>query len=96
MFQEVDVPVLGVIENMSYHLCRKCGHRHEIFATAAGGAVAESLAVPFLGELPLVRELREGGDAAAPLVAVHPDHPVTAIRFDAIASAVIDAARSPC
>ncbi len=89
MFQEVGVPVLGVIENMSYHLCRKCGHRHEIFGHGGGRRLAESLAVPFLGELPLIRELREGGDTAAPLVAAHPEHPVTA-TFRAIASAVID------
>jgi len=88
MFQEVGVPVLGVIENMSYHLCRKCGHRHEIFAHGGGRRFAESLGVPFLGELPLIRELREGGDAAAPLVAAHPEHPLTA-NFRAIASAVI-------
>jgi ATP-binding protein involved in chromosome partitioning len=89
MFQEVGVPVLGVIENMSYHLCRKCGHRREIFAHGGGRRFAESLAVPFLGELPLVRELREGGDTAAPLVAAHPEHPLTA-AFRTIASAVMD------
>jgi ATP-binding protein involved in chromosome partitioning len=88
MFQEVGVPVLGVIENMSYHLCRKCGHRHEIFGHGGGRHFAESLEVPFLGELPLVRELREGGDAAAPLVVAHPEHPVVA-AFRTIASTVI-------
>jgi ATP-binding protein involved in chromosome partitioning len=88
MFQEVGVPVLGVIENMSYHLCRKCGHRHEIFAHGGGRRYAESLAVPFLGELPLVRELREGGDTAAPLVAARPEHPLTT-TFCAIARAVM-------
>src|SRR5258708_222810 len=62
MFQEVNVPVLGVIENMSYHICGKCGSRHEIFAHGGGERLARSLNVPFLGELPLVRELREGGD----------------------------------
>src|SRR5271163_1469209 len=77
MFQEVKVPVLGVVENMSYHLCRKCGRRHELFAHGGGARYAADLAVPFLGELPLVRELREGGDSALPLVTVHPDHPVT-------------------
>ncbi|HLW71082.1 MAG TPA: Mrp/NBP35 family ATP-binding protein [Candidatus Binataceae bacterium] len=87
MFQEVDVPVLGVVENMSYHLCRKCGSRHEIFAHGGGARLAESLGVPFLGELPLLRELREGGDTAAPIVAAHPEHPVTA-TFRAIAGAI--------
>ena len=88
MFQEVGVPVLGVVENMSYHLCRKCGHRHEIFSHGGGARFAQSLDVPFLGELPLVRELREGGDNAMPLVVAYPDHPVTA-TFRAIASTII-------
>jgi ATP-binding protein involved in chromosome partitioning len=77
MFQEVSVPVLGVIENMSYHVCRKCGARHDIFSHGGGERLARSLDVPFLGELPLVSELREGGDYARPLVAVRPDHPVS-------------------
>ncbi|MGA7761267.1 MAG: P-loop NTPase, partial [Candidatus Binataceae bacterium] len=89
MFQEVNVPVLGVIENMSYHICRKCGERHEIFAHGGGERLAHDLGVPFLGELPLVRELREGGDYARPLVAVRPDHPIAA-EFRSIADRVID------
>jgi len=88
MFDEVKVPVLGVIENMSYHLCRKCGSRHEIFAHGGGARLAESLAVPFLGELPITRELREGGDNASPLVAAHPDHPVSE-TFKSVAANVI-------
>ena len=89
MFQEVEVPVLGVIENMSYHICQKCGSRHEIFAHGGGARLAHDLGVPFLGELPLVRELREGGDYGRPLVAVRPDHPVAA-EFRAIADRIID------
>jgi ATP-binding protein involved in chromosome partitioning len=77
MFQEVDVPVLGVIENMSYYICRKCGLRHEIFAHGGGQRFARELGVPFLGELPIVRELREGADSGAPLVAVNPSHPLS-------------------
>jgi ATP-binding protein involved in chromosome partitioning len=88
MFQEVDVPVLGVVENMSYHVCRKCGRRHEIFAHGGGERLARQLKVPFLGELPIVRELREGSDYARPLVAVRPDHPASA-AFRAIADQII-------
>ena len=88
MFREVNVPVLGVVENMSYYLCRKCGRRHEIFSHGGGARYASELGVPFLGELPIVRELREGGDRANPLVAASPRHPVTA-AFDAIAARVI-------
>jgi ATP-binding protein involved in chromosome partitioning len=89
MFREVNVPVLGVVENMSYYLCRKCGQRHEIFSHGGGARYAAELGVPFLGELPIVRELREGGDRANPLVVGHPRHPVTA-AFDAIAARVIE------
>jgi ATP-binding protein involved in chromosome partitioning len=88
MFQEVEVPVLGVVENMSYHLCRKCGSRHEIFAHGGGARYAHELGVPFLGELPLTRELRVGGDTAAPLVVTHPEHPVTE-AFLGIASNIV-------
>jgi ATP-binding protein involved in chromosome partitioning len=88
MFDEVKVPVIGVIENMSYHLCRKCGHRHEIFAHGGGARLATSLGVPFLGEIPITGELREGGDTANPLVAAHPEHPVSE-AFKAVAANVI-------
>lgn len=76
MFNEVDVPVLGVVENMSYLICRKCGSRHEIFAHGGGARLARELGVPFLGELPLAREVCEGGDHAMPIVALNPGHPV--------------------
>ncbi len=89
MFAEVRVPVLGVIENMSYYLCPKCGHRHEIFAHGGGARLAAQLNVPFLGELPIVRELREGGDTARPVVAASPEHPVSA-AFKSIARNLID------
>lgn len=89
MFQEAGVEVLGVVENMSYHRCRKCGRRHEIFAHGGGAKLAASLGAPFLGELPLVRELREGGDNAQPLVAAHPEHPA-ALAFREMARALIE------
>ncbi len=89
MFNEVGTPVLGVIENMSYYLCPKCRHRHEIFGHGGGARLAEQLHIPFLGELPIVAELREGGDRAQPLVAVRPDHPAS-LAFKAIAGKVIE------
>jgi ATP-binding protein involved in chromosome partitioning len=89
MFAEVRVPVLGVIENMSYFLCRKCGHRHEIFARGGGARLAAQLEVPFLGELPIVRELREGGDTARPILIADPAHPVSR-AFLAIAHNIVD------
>ena len=67
----------------------KCNHRHEIFAHGGGARLAASLNVPFLGELPLVRELREGGDHASPIVSSIPAHPVSA-AFKSIAAKVIE------
>ena len=89
MFNEVNVPVLGVIENMSYHVCRKCHHRHEIFGHGGGARLAEQLEVPFLGELPIVTALREGGDQAHPLVVTQPEHPAS-LAFKSIAAKVFD------
>ncbi|HKN01631.1 MAG TPA: Mrp/NBP35 family ATP-binding protein [Candidatus Binataceae bacterium] len=94
MFREVNVPVLGVVENMSYYVCRKCGSRHEIFSHGGGARYAEELGVPFLGELPIVRELREGGDNANPIVATNPRHPVTA-AFGEIAAKVMEQVEHP-
>ena len=73
MFQKVNVPVLGIVENMSYFTCTKCGERHDIFAH--GGARAESarLGVPFLGEIPLDIKLRQHSDEGEPLVATEPE-----------------------
>jgi ATP-binding protein involved in chromosome partitioning len=75
MFTDAQTPVLGVIENMSYHICRRCGHRAEIFSHGGGVRMAEQFHVPFLGEIPLVREIRVDGDAGAPLVIANPGHP---------------------
>ncbi len=88
MFQQVQVPVLGVIENMSYYLCGKCGRRHEIFAHGGGARFARELNIPFLGEIPMVRQIREGGDTANPIVVADPGHPVSA-GFKSIAADLI-------
>jgi ATP-binding protein involved in chromosome partitioning len=94
MFQQVHVPVRGVIENMSYYLCGKCGRRHEIFAHGGGARFAHELNVPFLGEIPMVRQIREGGDTAHPIVVADPGHPVSA-SFKSIAAAVISQLQQP-
>ncbi len=75
MFRQVNVPILGVIENMSYYVCPHCGEREEIFGH--GGAGKTGLEV--LGEVPIVEELRTGGDAGKPLVVQHPEHPVAQV-----------------
>ena len=89
MFQQVNAPVIGVVENMSYYLC-SCGDRAELFGHGGGAAVAKQFNIPFLGELPLVRELREAGDNGKPLVAANPEHPQS-LAFRAIAQQVVDA-----
>jgi ATP-binding protein involved in chromosome partitioning len=89
MFNEVHTPVLGVIENMSYYVCRKCGHRHEIFGHGGGARMAAELDLPLLGELPIAPELRAGGDNARPLVAVSPEHPASK-EFKAIAGRIVE------
>jgi ATP-binding protein involved in chromosome partitioning len=89
MFAEVKTPVLGVIENMSYQLCRKCHKRHEIFSHGGGLRLAAELKVPFLGELPISTELREGLDHASPLVASNPAHAVSK-EFLSIAGKLLD------
>ena len=78
MFQKVNVPVLGIVENMSYYVCPKCGNREEIFKHGGGRRTAEQLKVPFLGEIPLDPKVAIGGDAGQPIVMAAPDSAVTA------------------
>ncbi len=73
MFGQVNTPILGVVENMSYHICPGCGARAEIFGHGGGRRIADELGVPFLGEIPLVRTIREGMDAGLPVVIAAPD-----------------------
>jgi ATP-binding protein involved in chromosome partitioning len=68
MFEKVSVPILGLIENMSYYVCAHCGHRDEIFDNGGGRQAAEELGVPFLGEIPIVTGIRISGDAGRPVV----------------------------
>jgi ATP-binding protein involved in chromosome partitioning len=73
MFKRVNVPVLGVVENMSYFLCPSCGSRSDIFGHGGARHEAERLGVPFLGEVPLHMTIREKSDAGLPVVATEPD-----------------------
>ncbi len=75
MFQKVDVPVLGVVENMSYFLCPKCGERSDIFGHGGAAHEAEKSGLPFLGGIPLHIEIRETSDTGKPVVATAPDSP---------------------
>jgi ATP-binding protein involved in chromosome partitioning len=73
MFKRVNVPVLGVVENMSYFLCPSCGTRSDIFGHGGAHKEAERLGVPFLGEVPLHMTIREKSDSGLPVVATEPD-----------------------
>jgi ATP-binding protein involved in chromosome partitioning len=75
MFRQVNAPVLGLVENMSFHLCPGCGARAEIFGHGGGAAMAREAGIAFLGEVPLVRAIREAGDRGTPIVAAEPSHP---------------------
>lgn len=69
MFRQVKVPVLGLIENMSFHICESCGHEEHIFGHGGARAEAERIGVPFLGEIPLHADIRAMSDAGTPVVA---------------------------
>ena len=73
MFKKVNIPILGVLENMSYFLCPHCGERSDVFAHGGARHEAERLGVPFLGEVPLHMTIRENSDAGRPVVAVEPN-----------------------
>jgi ATP-binding protein involved in chromosome partitioning len=78
MFRKVNVPVLGIVENMSYYICRHCGEREEIFGHGGGKKTAEMLGVPFLGEVPLDPKVVVGGDSGEPIVVLDPASPAAA------------------
>lgn len=72
MFRKVNVPLLGIVENMSHFLCTKCGARHDIFGHGGAAAEAEKLGIPFLGEVPLEMTIRATSDDGTPIVASEP------------------------
>ena len=75
MFEKVNIPVLGLIENMAVHVCGNCGHAERIFGEGGGRKMAEQYGVVQLGALPLEIGIREHGDAGTPIVAAQPDSP---------------------
>jgi ATP-binding protein involved in chromosome partitioning len=89
MFKRVNVPVLGIVENMSMFICPKCGTRSDIFGHGGAHHEAERLGVPFLGEVPLEMSIRETSDAGLPIVATQPDS-ASAAAYRAIAANVRD------
>jgi ATP-binding protein involved in chromosome partitioning len=82
MFEKVSVPVLGIIENMSVHICSNCGHTEHIFGSGGGARMAEQYGVKLLGELPLDAHIREEADSGRPTVVAAPDSPRAQAYFD--------------
>jgi ATP-binding protein involved in chromosome partitioning len=81
MFEKVNVPVLGIVENMSIHICSQCGHEEPIFGSGGGVAMAEKNKVPLLGSLPLDISIRQFADSGRPIVVSDPDgRPATIYR----------------
>ncbi|WP_062012597.1 Mrp/NBP35 family ATP-binding protein, partial [Aureimonas sp. AU4] len=89
MFRRVDVPVLGIVENMSYFVAPDTGARYDIFGHGGARAEAERLGVPFLGEVPLEMAIRESSDSGRPVVAAAPDGP-HALAYRAVAGRVLE------
>ena len=95
MFKQVETPILGVVENMSYFVCPNCGTRSDIFAHGGARHEAETQGVPFLGEAPLHILIRETSDGGAPVVATAPDSPQAQAYIaiaDRVRSALFDSA----
>jgi ATP-binding protein involved in chromosome partitioning len=88
MFQKVHVPVLGVVENMSLHICSRCGHEEHIFGEHGGRNLSEQYGVPLLGSLPLDSRIREETDQGKPTVAKDPKGPLARAFTEAALRAV--------
>jgi len=82
MFRQLNIPVLGVIENMSYFICSHCEERTEIFGHGGGARMAEDLGIPFLGEVPIDTRVRSGGDEGSPIVVAAPEAPAARAFID--------------
>ena len=99
MFEQVHIPVIGIVENMSYFICSNCSARHDIFGSGGGEELSSRFRTRLLGQIPLSTDIREGGDSGVPIVVGAPDSP-QGIAFKEIAESVvkqveIDASKGP-
>ncbi len=95
MFEKVSVNVLGVIENMSTHVCSNCGHEEAIFGSGGGETMADRYGIRLLGQIPLAIEIREGVDNAKPTVASDPASPVTATFTEIARQVAVSISQKP-
>jgi ATP-binding protein involved in chromosome partitioning len=82
MFRQLNIPLLGVVENMSFFLCGHCGERTEIFGRGGGQSIASDMGIPFLGSVPVDTRVREGGDEGRPIVIAAPEAPAAQAFLD--------------
>jgi ATP-binding protein involved in chromosome partitioning len=87
MYKKLNIPTLGIVENMSYFVCPNCSHESDIFGKRGGEKMAQELGVPFLGGIPLYQPIREGGDSGVPLLISEPDAPAARAIVDVAARA---------
>jgi ATP-binding protein involved in chromosome partitioning len=79
MFKTLEVPIIGIVENMGTFICPNCGQATDIFGTGGGARMAARLSVPFLGSVPIDPLVRDGGDNGKPIVAIDPDGPASQV-----------------
>ena len=95
MFRKVDMTVLGVVENMSTHICSECGHEEAIFGTGGGASMSADFNLPLLGQLPLSMQIRADLDAGKPTVVSAPDSEITASYLDCARRMAIELSQRP-
>ena len=95
MFEKVEVPVLGLVENMAVHVCTNCGHAEHVFGEGGGARMAAQYGVPLLGSLPLERAIREQGDAGRPVVLAAPESAAAAAYRQLAANLAAELAKRP-
>jgi ATP-binding protein involved in chromosome partitioning len=93
MFEKVEIPILGIVENMSYYKCPACGHTDEIFSHGGGKRLAQEVGAQFFGEIPIDTRIRFGGDAGVPVVVASPDSENAALFMELATKAALEVAR---
>ena len=83
MYKKLEIPILGIIENMSHYVCPSCHHGSDIFGEGGGQRIAAELNIPFLGQIPIYTPIRVGSDTGVPLVISEEDSPATKAFLDA-------------
>jgi ATP-binding protein involved in chromosome partitioning len=93
MFEKVEIPILGIVENMSYYKCPACGHHDEIFSHGGGKRLAQEVGTKFFGEIPIDTRIRFGGDAGVPVIVASPDSENARLFMDLATKAALEIAR---